>query len=546
MKRLLFTLISIAAIALAIGCERKVEPETLPKAIVLSATIDGKAVLESGTMNGVTIQPQIVFSFSRDITLDKVSLASCISFSGGELEAHLDANDASVLVITPKAPLNEFSQYRIGIAAGEGFGVNLVEGFTFSFITALDDISDAFPRISTEDLLTKVQERTFAYFWDYAHPVSGLARERLGSDETVTIGGSGFGLMAIPVGISRGFITREQGAEHALKTVNFLKDKAVRYHGAFPHWLNGSTGATFPFGTYDNGADLVETAFLMQGLLTLRNYFDGSDATETAIRSGVTALWEDVEWDWFTRGGQNVLYWHWSADYDWKMNMQIKGWNEALIIYVLAASSPTHPISKEVYDKGWASNVKNGKKYYDITLPLGESYGGPLFFAHYSFLGLDPRNLSDTYANYWEQNVAHTKINHAYCVANPKGNYGYSDVCWGITASDYWGGYIASSPTNDTGTIVPTAALSSMPYTPKESLAALEYFYYKLGKRIWGDYGFYDAFSLEHQWFARSYIAIDQGPIVCMIENYRTGLLWNTFMRDPDVRHGLDILGFSY
>ena len=545
MKRLFY--IAAATIVMAVtSCGQHVDPESLPKAIVVSATIDGKAVLESGTVNGVSLQPQILLSFSREITLDKVSVAACLSFSGGELEVSLDDDDKSVMVLTPRNPLGEFSQYRFSIAAGEGFSVNLMEGFTFSFITALDDTADVFPRISTDQLLTKVQERTFAYFWDYAHPVSGLARERLGSDETVTTGGSGFGLMAIPVGISRGFITRQAGAERALKIVNFLKDKAVKYHGAFPHWLNGTSGATIAFSTYDNGADLVETAFLIEGLLTLRSYFDGADATETAIRSGVTTIWEGVEWDWFTRGGQSVLYWHWSADYDWKMNMQIKGWCEPLMTYLLAAASPTHPVSKEVYDKGWASGAKNGKKYYGITLPLGESYGGPLFFAHYSFLGLDPRTLSDSYANYWEQNVAHSKINHAYCVANPKGNYGYSDACWGITASDYWNGYTASSPTNDTGTIAPTAALSSMPYTPEESLAALEYFYYKLGKRIWGEYGFYDAFSLEHQWFARSYIAIDQGPIVCMIENYRTGLLWETFMRDADVRRGLDVLGFSY
>ena len=546
MKHLLFTFVAFATILSAIGCEQKVEPETHPKAIVVSATIDGKATLESGSVNGISLQPQIVLTFSRAITLDKVSIAACLSFSGGELDVHLDANDASVMIITPKTPLAQLSKYRFAIVAGEGFGVNLVEGFTFSFTTTFDDSKDVFPRISTDELLTKVQERTFAYFWDYAHPVSGLARERLGSDETVTTGGSGFGLMSIPVGIKRGFITREQGAERVLKVVGFLLDKAVKYHGAYPHWLNGTTGATIAFGTYDNGADLVETAFLMEGLLTLRAYFDGSDATETAIRSGITSLWESVEWDWFTRGGQNVLYWHWSADYDWKMNMQIKGWNEAMIIYVLAASSPTHPISKEVYDKGWAAKARSGKTYYGITLPLGESYGGPLFFAHYSFLGLDPRNLSDAYANYWEQNVAHSKINHAHCVANPKGYAGYGDACWGITASDYWGGYIASSPTNDTGTIAPTAALSSMPYTPQESLAALEYFYYKLGGKIWGEYGFYDAFSFEHQWFARSYIAIDQGPIVCMIENYRTGLLWETFMKDEDVRRGLDRLGFSY
>lgn len=528
------------------SCGQHVGPESLPKAIVVSATIDGKAVLESGTVNGVSLQPQILLSFSREIQLDKVSVAACLSFSGGELEVHLDADDPSVMVLTPRNPLGEFSQYRIGIAAGEGFGVNLVEGFTFSFITALDDSRDVFSRISTDELLTKVQERTFAYFWDYAHPASGLARERLGSDETVTIGGSGFGLMAIPVGIRRGFITREEGAARALKVVGFLQNKAVKYHGVFPHWLNGTTGKTIAFSTYDNGADLVETSFLMEGLLTLRAYFDGSDATETAIRSGITALWEAVEWDWFTRGGQDVLYWHWSPDYDWKMNMQVRGWNEALIVYVLAASSPTHPISKEVYDKGWASGTRNHKQFYDITLPLGPDYGGPMFFAHYSFLGLDPRNLSDAYADYWEQNVAHSRINHAYCAANPKGYYGYSDVCWGLTASDYWNGYTASSPTNDTGTIAPTAAISSMPYTPDESLAAMEYLYYKLGNRIWGDYGFYDAFSLEHQWFAKSYIAIDQGPIVCMIENWRTGLLWNTFMRDADIRRGLERLGFSH
>ncbi|MBQ7253623.1 MAG: beta-glucosidase [Bacteroidales bacterium] len=546
MKRLIYLLIAVAAIATALCCERNVDPETLPKAIVVSAKIDGKATLESGNVNGVSLQPQIVLSFSRDITLDEVSLATCLSFTGGQLDVRLDESDHSLMIITPASALGEFTKYSFAIFAGEGFGVNLVEGFSFSFVTALDDTVDVFPRISTDELLTKVQERTFAYFWDYAHPVSGLARERLGSGETVTTGGSGFGLMAIPVGISRGFITRQEGAERALKIVNFLKDKAVTYHGAFPHWINGTTGATIAFSTYDNGADLVETAFLMEGLLTLRAFFDGSDDTEAAIRSGITSLWEAVEWDHFTRSGQDVLYWHWSPDYDWKMNMQVRGWNEALIVYVLAASSPTHPISKEVYDKGWASGTRNHRQFYDITLPLGPNYGGPLFFAHYSFLGLDPRNLKDVYADYWVQNTAHARINHAYCAANPKGNYGYSDVCWGLTASDYWNGYTASSPTNDTGTIAPTAALSSIPYTPEESIAALEYFYYKLGSRIWGDYGFYDAFSLEHQWFAKSYIAIDQGPIVCMIENYRSGLLWDTFMRDADVLHGLDILGFSY
>ncbi len=542
MKRTLLFLSALASLVLLHCCQK--HGQTLPRALVLNVTIDSRPVVESGSISGVSLEPEIVLSFSREIILDDVSLASCISYSGGTLNARLDENDPAVLILTPSEALNPFSTYRLGIAAGEGFGVDLVEGFTFSFTTEYNP-GDKHPRIPADELLTKVQQRTFNYFWDYAHPASGLARERLGSGETVTSGGSGFGLMAIPVGIERGFITREEGAERAAKVVDFLQNKAQRFHGAFSHWLNGTTGSAIAFSTYDNGADLVETAFLMEGLLTLRAYFDGSSATEAAVRSGITALWEAVEWDHFTRGGQNVLYWHWSPEYEWQMNMPVRGWNEALMVYILAAASPTHPVSKDVYDKGWAPG-RNGKKFYDITLPLGQDYGGPMFFAHYSFLGLDPRHLKDAYADYWEQNVAHARINYNYCVKNPKNRYGYSDRCWGLTASDIKGGYTASSPTNDRGTIAPTAALASMPYTPEESLAAMEYFYYYLGDRLWGEYGFYDAFSLEDRWFATSYIAIDQGPIVCMIENHRSGLLWNTFMKDPDVCRGLDNLGFSY
>lgn len=539
MKRLLY----ITAVLLAFACNKPQEETVVRSGIVQEAWLCGNIIRHQQPVSGIKadgVEFRLIFSNPVDITD-----TDAVEFDGGTLVFSL-GEDGKTVIIKPAESLENLHSYTLYIPEGKAFGLILLEDYRYIFNTAFDDSQDAFPRISTEELLTKVQERTFAYFWDYAHPVSGLTRERLNSGETVTTGGSGFGLMTIPVGIERGFITREEGAGRALKIVDFLQNKAVKYHGAFPHWLNGTNGQTIAFSTYDNGADLVETAFLMEGLLTLRAYFDGSDATETAIRGGVTALWEAVEWDWFTQGWQKVLYWHWSANYGWKMNMKIQGWNEALLAYVLAASSPTHGISKEVYDKGWAANAKNGKAFYNITLPLGPNFGGPLFFTHYSFIGLDPRNLRDAYANYWEQNVAHSRINHAYCAANPKNYYGYSDVCWGLTASDYSGGYTASSPTNDTGTIAPTAAISSIPYTPEESLAALEYFYYKLGSRIWGIYGFLDAFSLEDKWFARSYIAIDQGPIVCMIENYRSGLLWNTFMKDPDVRRGLSALGFSY
>ena len=404
-----------------------------------------------------------------------------------------------------------------------------------------------FKYVTDDELLTIVQERTFRYFWDYAHPVSGLARERLGSDDIVTSGGSGFGVMAFPVAVERGFITRDQAVERLLKIVNFLGCKADKFHGAFPHWLNGTTGKAIPFSPKDNGGDIVETALLLQGLLTVKEYFNGEDPRETAIRDGVDAIWRGVEWDWYTRG-EDVIYWHWSPEYEWEMNLPVRGWNEALIVYVLAASSPTHSIPPIIYNIGWARTgaMANGEDYIGVTLPLGPPYGGPLFFAQYSFLGLDPRGLSDRYADYWEQNVAQTRINYKYCVENPRGWKGYGRNVWGLTACDVPGGYAANSPTEDFGTIAPTAALSSFPYTPYESMEALHYYYYILGEKAFGEYGFCDAFNLQEDWFSPSYLAIDQGPIIIMIENYRSGLLWNLFMKNEDVRAGLNSLGFSF
>lgn len=413
--------------------------------------------------------------------------------------------------------------------------------------TFVVDSTDKFPVISDEALLTLVQKQTFKYFWDFAHPVSGLARERNTSGDVVTSGGSGFGIMTIPVAIERGFITRAEGLQRIQKITGFLKTNTQKFHGAFPHWINGSTGAVVAFSTKDDGADLVETSYLIQGLLTARQYFNGTDATETALRNDINTIWHGVEWDWFRKNNENVLYWHWSPTYNWDMNLPIKGWNECLITYALALSSPTHPIPKIVYDNGWTGNgsFANGKDYYGITLPLGGAYGGPLFFSQYSFLGLNPKLLIDKYANYFNQNRNHALINYNYCKTNPLKYYGYSDQCWGLTASDIPDGYTASSPTNDQGIIAPTAALSSFPYTPVESMKALKFFYYKLGDKIWGAYGFYDAFSLKQPWFANSYLAIDQGPIIIMIENHRSQLLWNLFMSCPEIKTGLKNLDFQ-
>ncbi|MCX2485483.1 glucoamylase family protein [Pedobacter sp. MR2016-24] len=404
--------------------------------------------------------------------------------------------------------------------------------------------------LTDDQLLDLVQKQTFRYFWDFGHPVSGMARERSNrsydyGDEVVTTGGTGFGVMAMIVASERKFITREQAAARTKKIVDFLY-KADMFHGAFPHWLNGETGKVIRFSPKDDGADIVETSFLFQGLLTARQYYTADNAVENDIRNKILWLWEGIEWNWFTQQ-QNALYWHWSPNNGWSMNHQIKGWNECFITYVMAASSPKFAIDKRVYEDGWANSntFYNGKKYQGITLPLGFDFGGPLFFTHYSFLGLDPRGLKDRYADYFEQNKSHTLINHAYCVENPKHYKGYGENSWGLTAGDSWQGYAAHSPTEDLGVITPTAALSAFPYTPEYSMKALRHFYFDLGDKIWSEYGFVDGFSEEHNWYAKSHLAIDQGPIICMIENYRSGLLWELFMSSPDVKNGLNKLGFE-
>jgi hypothetical protein len=402
-------------------------------------------------------------------------------------------------------------------------------------------------------LLDLVQKQTFRYFWDFAHPVSGMARERSNENfgygaETVTTGGTGFGVMSVIVAAERKWISRDTAAKFLLNMVNFLL-KADSYHGVFPHWMNGATGKTIPFSRKDDGADLVETSYLFQGLLCARQYFNGDNMAERELRNRISWMWPDIEWNWFTNGGQEVLFWHWSPNNGWAMNFPVRGFNECLIMYVLAASSPNekYMVSPDVYHRGWAQSnfFRNGKEFYGIRLPLGFDYGGPLFFSQYSFLGLDPRGLKDNYADYWEQNRNHTLINREHCLQNPGKFKGYGENCWGLTASDTYNGYAAHSPTEDLGTISPTAALSAFPYTPEFSMKALRHFYTDLGDKIWSEYGFVDAFNESRNWVAGSHLAIDQGPIIVMIENYRSGLLWKLFMSCPEIQTGLKRLGFT-
>jgi hypothetical protein len=405
--------------------------------------------------------------------------------------------------------------------------------------------------LSDDALLDLVQWQTLTYFWDFAHPKSGMTRERsnpvTGYDymQTVCSGGTGFGIMALIAAAARGFLPRAAVLDRLQTVVSFLS-RADTYHGVFPHFLHGETGATIPFSEMDDGGDVVETAYLMSGLLCARQFFGGGAQAEKHLREAIDWLWRAVEWDWHTRG-TDVLYWHSSQRHGWTLDHAVTGWNECLITYVLAAASPTHAISAAAYHNGWTNSptFHNGASYHGITLPLGPPDGGPLFFSHFSFVALDPRGLHDRYADYWEQCRAHTLINRAHCIANPHGFADYSERCWGLTACDGHTGYGAFCPRNDHGVIAPTAAISSIPYTPQESMTVVRHLYEDLGDALWGRYGFIDAFNPSQSWYAPSNLAIDQGPIVVMIENYRSGLLWDLFMSCREVKAGLRRLGFD-
>ena len=406
--------------------------------------------------------------------------------------------------------------------------------------------------LSDDALRDATARAALAYFWDFAHPDSGMARERSAgafgydTNRIVTSGGSGFGIMALVVGAARGWLERDAVAGRIARIAAFL-EQAETHHGIFPHFLDGSTGATVPFSPTDDGGDLVETSFLMAGLLTARQAF----ADRADITGPVTRLWEAADWTAHVRElvhpGDHGLMWHRSDRHPWTdKSLPIRGWNESLITFVLAAGSPTHPIDPAIYHRSWAKaeEFRNGRDYHGIRLPLGPELGGPLFLAHYSFLGLDPRGLADDYADYGEQVRAHALVNRAHCIANPGGFAGYGPACWGLTASDSTVGYAAHSPTNDIGVVTPTGAVASMPFVPVEAMAALRHFVDDRGETLWGPYGLADAFEPGGDWVAPGSLAIDQGPIVIMLENHRSGLIWDLFMAVPEVRTGLARLGF--
>jgi len=420
-------------------------------------------------------------------------------------------------------------------------------------------VSPTITKSTDKEVLDQVQKDAIKYFWDYAEPNSKLARERYHTDNPsfeankVATGGSGFGLMSLIVGVERGFIPRVEAVSRMTIAMDFL-DKADRFHGAWAHWMDGTTGHAISFGTKDDGGDIVETAFLCQGLIAVREYFKNGNTKEMALSAKADNLWKGVEWNWYTNG-ENAMYWHWSPTYQWEMKFKLEGYNECLIAYILGAASPTHPISAEAYHEGWArsGSITTDKTQYGIPLIFKyntvSGNAGPLFWAQYSYLGLDPTQLSDQYAKYWELTQNQAKIIYQHSVINPNKWKGYSDKCWGLTASysrnaDGTTGYSAHDTDNDLGVITPTAALSSFPYTPTESMRFLHYLYDEKKSEYVGIAGPYDAFSPQYNWVAPRYLAIDQGTIAPMIENYRSGLIWKLFMNAPEVKPGLEKLGF--
>lgn len=433
--------------------------------------------------------------------------------------------------------------------------------------SALSEVASAATHeLDDNELLTMLQKTCFQYYWEGADPSSGMARESIpGDDRIVATGASGFGIAALIVGVDRGFISRKEGVERVTKIVGFL-ERAQRYHGAWSHYMDGSTGKTMPvFGMFDDGGDLVETSFLMQGLLAARQYFHGTAQGEESLYQRITQLWQEVEWDWYRENAQSAfLYWHWSSDWAWQIHHPLIGFNEVMITYLLAIASPTHGVPADLYYSGWASQSEraqeyregwsgskdgnhygNGNTYYGIKLDVGVGTGGPLFFTHYSYLGFDPHALHDRFtSSYFENNRKMALINRAYVMANPKHFPGYGPDAWGLTASDGPYGYVAHAPdnANDLGTLTPTGALASFPYTPEASMLAFKHYYRDLGDQLWDIYGPRDAYNPGQDWVSPVYMGLNQAPITIMIENYRTGLVWKIFQSNPEIQKMLEKL----
>ena len=421
---------------------------------------------------------------------------------------------------------------------------------------------------NSSQFLHDLQERTFHYFWDLTDHETGLVPDRAPTASFSSVAATGFGLTAYIVGVERDFISREEAATRVLNTLKFHYEAPqgeqvsgiIGYKGFFYHFLDPATGHRFK----EVELSTIDTGLLMAGILSCQSYFNRPNATEKAIRELADKLYRRVEWDW-ALNDNGTLSMGWFPEKGF-IEHSWQGYNEAMILLVLAIASPTHPIPAESWTK-WTKTYRwaNFQGYEYVNF-------GPLFGHQYSHMYVDFRGIQDEYMrskgiDYFENSKRATLANRAYCIENPGGFIGYGPDLWGLTACDgpfngeketaigavqfagYWARAAAINEIRDDGTIAPTAAGGSLAFTPQESLAALMHMKNEYGDRLYGEYGFKDAFNLTYPeqsgWFDKDYLGIDQGPILIQAENYRTELIWSIMKENPYIVEGLKKAGFT-
>jgi hypothetical protein len=425
------------------------------------------------------------------------------------------------------------------------------------------DLYYGVPKEFTDEL----KERTFNYFWEVIDEGTWQTDDRYPTRNFTSVAATGFALPSYIIGVHNGYITREQGAERVHKVLDWLwnapqgpdEEGMTGYKGFFYHFLNYGSGTRYKTVELST----IDTGLLMAGVLTAQSYFDGDNETEREIRSLADSLYLRVEWDWAMNDNPTMsMGWHPERGF---IKAEWKGYNEAMVLLILALGSPQHPVHDNAWDV-WTS-----------TYDWEEFYGyehvnfAPLFGHQYSQMFVDFRGIQDEYMkekgiDYFENSRRATLANKAYCVANPGNFKGYGENIWGLTACDgpanqvrkidgrsiqfktYHARGAAKDDIRDDGTITPTAAGGSIPFAPEETLAALYEMKQKYGDQLYTKYGFLDAFNLtysEEGWFNPDYIGIDQGPILIQLENLESGLIWETLKKNPYIIKGLQKAGFE-
>lgn len=424
--------------------------------------------------------------------------------------------------------------------------------------------------LSSEDeaMLDSIQKKTFLFFMGEHHPEWGIVKDRTASWAPASIASTGFGIPSFAIGVERGWITRDEAAEITLNMMNFFVNSlqspdalATGYKGFYYHFLRMDTGLR----EWRCELSSVDTGLLMMGILFARNYYDRNNETENQIRSQASLMLENIEWDFMMMpdtgnyARQISMGWHPESGLH---KMGWSGYNEALFLYILAAGTGLEN-AKESY-RSWLSSYKWQTPYEGLSHVAFP----PLFGHQFSHCFIDFRGLADEYMrgkgiDYFENSRRATWVQRQYAIDNPHGWIGYDSLCWGVTASDgpgdkynfgereflSYAGRGTSGPDYnyfDDGTIAPYGPLSSLPFAPEIVIPTIRSINEKMGDRIWGRYGYYDSFNLTAEWVNDDYIGIDQGPMLIMIENFRTGLVWNYVMNDPVIQKGLQTLGFSY